>query len=268
MIKIDNHIIKFGKFADGTFHTDIDCGNFMPHTPIVWLYDNDEEMTALWFLTQHCRDHEGYRRDLVMPYLPNARFDRTQLPTDVFTLKYFSQMINALHYDNVTAFDVHSDVSSALFNHIHVLSPAPLIQQLLKKLNITLVAFPDEGSMFRSRGIIKQPAVYGIKERNWQTQKIEQLVLGGEKEQIKGSDILIIDDICGKGTTIYYMATQLKELGAKNVYVYISHCENTVLQPCIKGKSLLDYEGLVTKMYTTNSIFRQNHPKIEIIKEF
>ena len=97
--------------------------------------------------------------------------------------------------------------------------------------------------------------------------KSRKLVLCGATEEIKDKDILIIDDICGKGSTIYYMAKQLKEQGANNIYVYVSHCENTVLQPHINGKSLLDYD-LINKLYTTNSIFRGSHPKIEIIHEF
>ena len=63
------------------------------------------------------------------------------------------------------------------------------------------------------------------------------------------------------------MTKQLKELSANNIYVYVSHCENTVLSNCIHGKSLLDYD-LVTKLYTTNSIFRGEHPKIEVIHKF
>lgn len=267
MIKIDNRIINFGAFADGTCKVNIDCSQFEPHTPIVWLYDNDAEITNLWFLTQHCRDHEGYRRPLSVPYIPNARQDRVKSDTDVFTLKYFAQIVNALHFDSVETFDVHSDVTSALINHIHVLSPAPVVQNLLKRLPDVVCAFPDEGSMARYRGEFPIPTVYGIKQRNWENQRIEKLVLCGAKDQISGRNILIIDDICGKGTTIYHMAKQLKELGARNIYVWVSHCENTVVQPHIYGKSLMDYD-FITKLYTTNSIYRSEHPKIEVIHNF
>ena len=268
MIKVGNQVIEFGKFADGTCHVNIDCSTLEPNAPITWLYDGDDaEWTYVWFLVQHCRDHEGYRRTLSIPFLPNARQDRVVNDDDVFTLKYFSQMVNALHFDRVETFDVHSDVASALINHIHVLSPAPIVQTVLGRLTDPLISFPDEGSMQRYRGQFPIPTVYGIKSRNWQTQKVEELVLCGAVDEIKDKDVLIIDDICGKGSTIYYMTQQLKEHGAKNVYAYVSHCENTVLQPCIKGKSLMDYD-VITKMFTTNSIYRANHPKIEVIYQF
>ena len=267
MIRVGNQIIEFGKFADGTCHVNIDCSKLEPNAPIVWLYDNDAEWMQLWFLVQHCRDHEGYRRTLLMPYCNSARQDRTVNDDDVFTLKYFSQMVNALHFDRVEVFDAHSDVTAALLNHVHVLSPVPVVQKVLDKLPNIVLAFPDEGAMQRYRGQFPIPTIYGIKSRNWQTQKVEKLILCGATNEITGKDILIIDDIIGKGSTIYYMAKQLKELGANNIYVYASHCENTVLQPHINGKSLLDYD-IITKIYTTNSIFRGSHLKIEIIKYF
>lgn len=267
MIRVGKEVIEFGSFADGTCHVNIDCNKFEPYTPIIWLYDNDAELTQLWFLVQHCRDHEGYRRALSIPYLPNGRQDRVKTDDDVFTLKYFSQMINALHFDKIETFDAHSDVSAALINHIHVISPRETVETLLRNLPNPLLAFPDEGSMARYRGAFPIPTIYGIKQRNWETQKVEQLVLCGAEDQIRGNNILIIDDICGKGSTIYYMAKQLKELGANNIYVYVSHCENTVARPNLNGKSLLDYD-LITKLYTTNSILRIEHPKIEVVKYF
>jgi len=267
MIKVGNQVISFGKFADGTCHVNIDCSKLEPNAPITWLFDSEAELMPLWFLVQHCRDHEGYRRILSMPYCPEARQDRTVNDDDVFTLKYFSQIINALHFDRVEVFDAHSDVASALLNHIHVISPVNLVKKILERLPNVSIAYPDEGAMARYRGQLAIPTIYGIKSRNWENQKVEELVLCGATSEIKGKDILIIDDIAGKGSTIYYMAKQLKSLGANNIYVYVSHCENTVVGPHIHGKSLLDYD-LITKLYTTNSILRVTHPKIEIIHNF
>ena len=268
MIKIGKEVINFGTFADGSCHVNIDCSLYEKDKPIIWLYDNDAELVQLWFLVQHFRDHENFKRSIVIPYLPNARQDRVKNNTDVFTLKYFSQMINALKCDKVFAFDVHSDVSAALINNIQIMSPVHLVEDILNNLPNAILAYPDEGSMARYRGQFPIPTIYGIKQRNWENQKVEKLVLCGAKHDIAGHDILIIDDICGKGSTIYYMAKQLKELGANNIYVYVSHCENTVLQPHFQGQLLLDIPNLITKIYTTNSIYRGNHSKIEVIYNF
>jgi len=265
MIKVGDKVITFGKFADGTCHTNIDCSQFEKDAPITWLYDEEGEAILLWFLAQHCRDHEGYRRKIIIPYMPEGRQDRTKIATDVFTLKYFAQFLNALHFDYIETFDAHSDVTCALINHIHNQSPVPLINQLLTQLpNDTLIFHPDEGAFKRREADFKMPQIFGIKERNWETQKVEKLVIGGAKHMIAGHNILIVDDICGKGSTIYHASQRLKELGANKIFVYVSHCENTILSqpPHILSN--------IEKMFTTNSIYGRHgtHEKIEIIYNF
>ena len=39
-----------------------------------------------------------------MPYISNARKDRAHREKDVFTLKYFANIINSLNFDNVYVF--------------------------------------------------------------------------------------------------------------------------------------------------------------------
>ena len=66
----------------------------------------------------------------------------------------------------------------------------------------------------------------------------------GSTDKIKDSKILIVDDICSRGGTFYHSAKALKAAGAKNIYLYISHCEETVLD------GDLYKEKLVEKIFT------------------
>jgi ribose-phosphate pyrophosphokinase len=100
---------------------------------------------------------------------------------------------------------------------------------------------------------------FGIKKRDWNTGKILGLELMN-KEVVNGKDVLIIDDICSRGGTFYHSAKALKEAGAKNIYLYVTHCENTILD----GDLLTS--GLIEKVYTTNSIFTKEHEKIEVFE--
>ena len=120
--------------------------------------------------------------------------------------------------------------------------------------------YPDEGAMKRYSDGVGLPYAFGIKKRNWETGKIEGLDVAGAVDQIAGKDILIVDDICSRGGTFYHSAKKLKELGANDIYLYVSHCENTVLE----GDLLK--EDLVKKIYTTDSIFTKYHEKIEVLK--
>ena len=74
--------------------------------------------------------------------------------------------------------------------------------------------------------------------------------------------ILIVDDICSAGGTFKFSAIKLKELGASDVSLYVSHCEDN-----IQNGDLLKTD-LVSKIYTTDSILHIKNPKIQIIHKF
>jgi ribose-phosphate pyrophosphokinase len=133
------------------------------------------------------------------------------------------------------------------------------MDQTTKKEYSLTMFYPDEGAMKRYAGMFNLPYAFGIKKRNWETGQIEGLDVAGAVDEISGRDILIVDDICSRGGTFYHSAKKLKELGARDIYLYVSHCENTILE----GELLKD--DLIKKVYTTNSIFTKSHEKIEVL---
>ena len=96
-------------------------------------------------------------------------------------------------------------------------------------------------------------------KRDRATGQIKGIDVGGDVDNIAGKNILIVDDICSKGGTFYFSAKKLKELGAKNIYLHITHCENTIFEGDILNC------GLIKKIYTTNSIFTKEHEMIKDI---
>ena len=113
--------------------------------------------------------------------------------------------------------------------------------------------------MKRYSAMFDLPYVFGIKKRDWSTGEILGLEAAGRTELIAGSRILIIDDICSRGGTFFHSAKALKALGAGEIFLYVSHCENTILD----GELLTS--GLVDRVFTTNSIFTKEHEKIEVM---
>lgn len=258
MIKYNNKIIDINHFPDGTLLIKEEVQLDKP-AEIIWHYENNEELIVLYFLTKHLRSKGITDISLKLPYIPNARQDRVKQGEDIFTLKYFSEMINDLSFSSVTVLDPHSYVSEALINHIYVESPKKYVDKVVEKLgNHILLFYPDEGAMKRYSTMFSQPYVFGIKKRDWSTGEILGLSVSGQTELIENSTILIIDDICSKGGTFYYSAKALKELGAKDIYLYVSHCENTVLE------GNLIQSDLIKRIYTTNSIFTKRNEKVEV----
>lgn len=266
MIRLNGDPIEIGSFPDGTIlMKQGDDGKTC--ADIDWYYENDRELVALIYLTKHLR-RLGYEFiDLYMPYIPNARQDRVKNPEDVFTLKYFTEILNDLKFRTVTVLDPHSTVSEALINNISIMSPKNYIEETLfcmkNKEHVDtdhiLVFYPDSGAAKRYSDMINRYYAYGIKKRDWDSGKIVGLDIIDNGFDLKDKDVLIVDDICSKGGTFYHSAKKLKELGANDIYLYVSHCENTILEgELLKG-------DLIKKIYTTNSIFTKNHERIEVL---
>ncbi|MBE6861660.1 MAG: ribose-phosphate pyrophosphokinase [Ruminococcus sp.] len=264
MLKINGSEIMQGSFPDGTllvkYAPEKECG----YAEIDWYYENDRELITLMYLTKHLNAHGISRIRLFMPYIPNARQDRVKSDEDVFTLKYFAQVINSLNFESVTVLDPHSTVSEALIDRLVIQSPKENVRRVISEITQNegaepFMFYPDEGASKRYSGMVTLPYGFGIKKRDWKTGKILGLDVSGSVEQIKGKSVLIVDDICSKGGTFLFSARKLKELGAGNIYLYISHCEKTIL-----SGELIE-SGLIKKIYTTDSICNFSHELINII---
>ena len=278
MIQLNEHIIGNDRFPDGTLLMKLPFSPKLSNE-IRWHYENDAELFKLICLVKTMRNkYKDVRIDLFMPYLPNARQDRVKNPEDVFTLKYFCEIINSLEFDKVFITDVHSNVGLALLNRVREIRPWEYIHNALTKITFMetgdvmheareecyknlLLFYPDEGAMKRYSGEMGIPFVFGVKKRNWETGVIEGLDLMGSVEDIKGKNILIIDDICSKGGTFYYAAQELKEAGAANIYLYVTHCESTIYEG-----ELLKEDSLIKHIFTTNSLLTVPNKKISIME--
>ena len=149
MIKYNNKPININHFPDGTLLMKEEVAFGKP-AEITWQYENNEELVALYFLTKHIRSKGVTDISLKMPYIPNARQDRVKQGEDVFTLKYFSEMINDLGFASVTVLDPHSYVSEALIDRIYIQSPKKYVDKVIEKIGKQVLLFyPDEGAMKR-----------------------------------------------------------------------------------------------------------------------
>lgn len=265
MVKIENEVVTIGHFPDGTLlvkeEVPVNFEDYREAT-VEWLFENNEELVTLIYLVKHLRSNGVTNLYLKMPYIPNARQDRVKTDEDVFTLKYFAGVINWLDFDSVTVLDPHSPVSEALINNIVIKNPENLVRKVITQIekdkDEIVMFYPDEGAMKRYSGLIDKPYAFGIKKRQWETGEINGLDVAGMTGLIAGNKVIIVDDICSRGGTFYHSAKKLKELGAKEIYLYVSHCENTILD----GEVLSS--GLIERVFTTNSIFTKEHEKVEV----
>lgn len=269
--------VKQDHFPDNTLHVSFPDDEI--HA-IEWKYESDAELFTLICARRHYAESDIR---LILPYIPHARMDRVKDETDVFTLKYFCEIINSLNFSEVWVLDPHSNVSLALLDRVSQIPVMNTIHECLNRLVYEIghdcdhetrekvyqdlvLFFPDEGSMKRySSEVDFLPYAFGIKKRDWKTGQIQGLQLMNG-ELVKDKNVLIIDDICSRGGTFYYAAKALKEAGAANIYLYVTHAENTM----VKGDMYNDPD-LIKKIYTVETIFDSNLDtlhKVDVIQNW
>lgn len=229
---------------------------------IVWHYENDAELFTIMCIRDYYANHKAI---LYIPYLPHARMDRVKNPEDVFTLRTFARVINSMNFERVYVWDAHSNVGPALIDRCHDVNALTWIQEAITQLgyakdNICLF-FPDEGAQKRYGTMFPDyTQAFGIKKRNWETGKIEGYMVVGE-ENIKDKCVLIIDDICSYGNTFTHAAGALITAGAKEVNLYVTHCEDAIS----KGNIFKDER--INKVFTTGSLVRseETNSKLTIV---
>lgn len=254
------------QYPDGTFKInipDIPVNNNSP-LEIVWTYRNESELSLLIGISENLKENYKNPINLYMPYLPNARMDRTHSKNEVFTLKYFCKIINFLNFNKVSILDAHSSVGTALIDRCENLSPEKYIKSAIENSGIDkekdYIFFPDEGSCKRYSGMFKEfkNIGFGIKKRNWLDGKITGLDIFGESPENR--NVFIVDDICSYGGTVYHSANKLKKTGCNKIYVYFTHCENSIEKGELLKGDLLEH------IYTTNSLLNiEPNDKITVL---
>lgn len=226
-------------------------------------FENDEDITHLIFLKGHL-DEARVKCSLEIAYMPYSRMDRTEGMT-VFTLKHLCKLINSMEFEEVSIYEPHSDVCVALIDRVKVINMSKILtQQVLQNINSKIenlyLVYPDAGAAKRyGKQIEYEKILTASKERDFKTGYIKKLDINGTVES-KSFKAVIVDDLCSKGGTFMLTATKLKEMGATEIYLVVTHCEDTIFDGDILKTDL------ITKVYTTNSILSREHEKIEISK--
>jgi ribose-phosphate pyrophosphokinase len=270
MIKLYDYEIPRKKFADNSANikipniligrikrisTEITYGQ--TETILEWYYECDEELVHLIYITRYLQDKGIHNIKLFMPYIPNARMDRIEEFTDVFTLKYFAEIINSLHFAKIVVCDPHSNVALALIHNLEFVPVNDFIRRTISTIRIKeipdneklILFYPDANAASRYIRMFQEEYTVGILKQNFLTGVTDSLGVADESV-VRGNNILMIDDICPRGALLYNYAKKLKELGALKIYLYATHCENSIL-----NSELLKSHSCVEEIFTTTSIF-------------
>lgn len=85
------------------------------------------------------------------------------------------------------------------------------------------VVSPDAGAEKKAKEVgkqVKADVFAASKVRDTMTGQIISTEIRGD---VKGRNLIIIDDICDGGATFTELAKKLKEKGANDIYLYVTH---------------------------------------------
>lgn len=175
-------------------------------------------------------------RILNLPYLPYARDDREMQQGMACTLAIFLRtLINDTRFNELHCVDPHNEdaVKRMLLNS--PLKFKPMSQLEAFKATIArekfdfpedmVVIAPDKGAEKKAASIAEYlgvPLVLCEKQRNPANGWITGYDVITDQD-LNRRACLIVDDICDGGKTFELCATSLLELGASEVYLYVTH---------------------------------------------
>jgi len=161
----------------------------------------------------------------VMPYFGYARQDKKGKPRVPIGAKLVSNLLSAAGVDRIMTMDLHADQIQGFFEvPVDHLYASELFIEDITGLNLPnlIIASPDMGGSKRANAyakILNSGVVICYKERKQANVIGEMKILG----DVKGKDVIIIDDMVDTGGTLTKAADLMMESGATSVRAYCTH---------------------------------------------
>lgn len=161
----------------------------------------------------------------VMPYFGYARQDKKGKPRVPIGAKLVANLLTAAGVNRIMTIDLHADQIQGFFEVPvdHLYASELFIGDIQKlKLNNLVVASPDMGGSKRAKAyskLLNCGVVICYKERAKANEIGQMKVLG----DVKGKDIIIVDDMVDTAGTLTKAADLMIEKGASTVRAYCTH---------------------------------------------
>ena len=196
----------------------------------------------------------------IIPYMGYARQDRQFLSGEVVTMSIVARMLKSAGAQKIVVVDIHSKIA---LNHFKIpkenVSAIPELAKYFKRMKLidALVVSPDMGGSLRAKrfaSLINTDFIALKKSRNRKTGKV---VIQSSKVDVRGKDLILVDDIISTGGSIVKAAQFLKKQKCKRVFVACTH------GLFVEGAEKKIKNAGVSRIISTNTIPR-NTSKVDI----
>lgn len=164
----------------------------------------------------------------IIPYYGYSRQDRKEMPRVPISSSVIANILENAGVNRIVTLDIHSEQQQGFIKSPwdNLYGSYALIPEIKKrKLKNLVVAAPDKGGMTRATGYAKLLGIDDIalvyKERDVKVNNISDAsaMIG----DVKGKDVLLVDDMIDTGGTVVHAAKFLKKEGAKKIIICATH---------------------------------------------
>ena len=227
----ENLGVELGKmniqhFADGEFEVSFEESIRGRDVYLVQsTFANSDNLMELLLMIDAARRASARTVIAVMPYFGWARQDRKDKPRVSIAAKLVANLLSVAGVDRLITMDLHADQIQGFFDvPVDALYASGIFVPYIKSLNIEdlSIAAPDMGGAKRANTYAKHlsaPIIISHKERAKANVVGKMTAIG----DVKGRNVIIVDDMIDTAGTICMAADMLMEKGAKSVRAAITH---------------------------------------------
>jgi ribose-phosphate pyrophosphokinase len=194
-------------------------------TMVASVLPNPESLFDLLALHRLLRENGAAEIAVIVPYLGYARQDRPNRQGEASVGVMVVELLRRMNVSRLVVFDVHSErIRKALGPSVVELSALPLFAAALAKRPPEVIVSPDAGSVARARllaGLLEsRPEVALIDKVRPRPNVAYARRLHGD---VRGKDVLIVDDMIDTGGTLAEAVKLVIEQGAATVRIAATH---------------------------------------------
>ncbi len=229
----------------------------------------NDNLMELLIMTDALSRASAARITAVVPFFGYGRQDRKNQPGVPITAKLVANLITAAGADRLLTIDLHAAQIQGFFDiPVDHLYAAPVLVKQLKKFftparrkKLTIVS-PDVGGIKGADHFARDfqcPLAIVDKRRMGNERTEVQNVIG----EVRGRDILIVDDMVSTGGSLAGAARVLKSQGAGDIYAVVTH-------PVLPGRAVETLNDSLMKTIWVSDTIPLNEaaarsPKFKII---
>jgi ribose-phosphate pyrophosphokinase len=219
----------------------------------------NHNLMELFIMIDAVRRASASRITAVMPFYGYARQDRKDQPRVPITAKLVANLIVASGANRVLTMDLHAQQIQGFFDiPVDHLYAAPVMYKYLKKkrLKDLVVVSPDVGGLKMAHAFsqVMEAGLAIVAKRRKSPTETEAMTVIGE---IRGKNVLLVDDLTETAGTLTAAADLLKRMGARSILACVSHAILNSLGIERLRKSAID------ELITTDSVC---HPAIDGVR--